>query len=84
MLCRRLSHILNNSDGLQKSMDALQSFCDGFKLEVNYKKTKCMTFTKGNHTEKLTFKLKNTNIENVKEFKYLGVITKQKELLIPT
>ena len=33
--------------------------------EVNYKKTKCMTFTKGNHREKLTFKLKNTNIENV-------------------
>ena len=28
----------------------------------------------GNHTENLTFKLKNTNIENVKEFKYLGVI----------
>ena len=25
-------------DGLQKSMDALQSFCDEFKLEVNYKK----------------------------------------------
>ena len=28
----------------------------------------------GNHTEKFTFKLKNTNIENIKEFKYLGVI----------
>ena len=37
-----------------------------------------MTFTKGNHTEKLTFKLKNTNIENVKEFKYLGVIINKK------
>ena len=48
-------------------MDTLQSFCDEFKLEV-------MTFTEGNHTEKLPFKLKNTNIENVKEFKYLGVI----------
>ena len=35
---------------------------------------KCLDITKGNHTEKLTFKLKNTNIENVKEFKYLGVI----------
>ena len=56
-------------------MDALQSFCDEFKLVVNYKKTKCMTFNKGNRTETLTFKLKNTNIENVKEFKYLGVIT---------
>ena len=59
-------------------MDALQSFCDGFKLEVNYKNTKCMTFTKGNHREKLTFKLKNTNSENVKEFKYLGVIISTK------
>ena len=59
-------------------MDGLQSFYDEFKLEVNYKKTKCMTFTEGNHTEKLTFKLKNTNIENVKEFKYLGVIISKK------
>ena len=35
-----------------------------------------MTFTKGNHTEKLTFKLKNTNIENVKE--YRGVLISKK------
>ena len=37
-----------------------------------------MTFTKGNHTEKLTSKLKNTNIENVKEFKYLGITINKK------
>ena len=36
-------------------MDALRSLCDEF--EVNYKKTKCMAFIKGNHTEKLTFKV---------------------------
>ena len=59
-------------------MDALQSFCDEFKLEVNYQKTKFMIFTKGNHTEKSTFKLKNPNIENVKEFKYLRVIISKK------
>ena len=40
-----------------------------------------MTFTKGNHTEKLTFKLKNTYIENVKEFKYLGIIISKKYCL---
>ena len=62
-------------------MDALQSFCDEFKLEVNYKKTKAMTFTKGNHVEKLTSKLKNTNIENIKEFKYLGVIISNSNLI---
>ena len=54
-------------------MDALQHSV----MNLNWKsivKTKCTTFTKGNNTEKLTFKLKDTNIENVKEFKYLGVI----------
>ena len=35
-------------------------------------------YCKGNHTEKLTFKLKNTNIENAKELKYLGVIISKK------
>ena len=50
--------------------------CNHSVMNLNWKskKTKCTTCTKGNHTEKLTFKLKNTNIENVKECKYLGVI----------
>ena len=54
-------------------MDALQSLCDGFKQEVNYKKQSAWHLLRET-TGKLTFKLKNTNIENVKEFKYHRVI----------
>ena len=43
-------------DGLQKSLDVLQSFYDDFKLEVNYKKTKCMTF--GEPHRKIYFQIK--------------------------
>ena len=60
-------------EGLQKSIDSLETFCEKRKIEINLRKTKCMTFTKGNQTEKQTFKLKNGPIENIRQFKYLGI-----------
>ena len=43
-------------------MDALQAFCEEFKLEINYKKQSARHLLR-----------ETTQIENVKEFKYLGV-----------
>ena len=40
------------TDGLQKSLDSLSDYCGKWKLDINYTKTKCMTFTKGNTKEK--------------------------------
>ena len=61
--------ISTTKDGLQKSLNALDSYVKKWKLEINLKKTKCMTFSKSNHAEKHQFfigikywkTLKNTN-----------------------
>ena len=58
---------------LQKSLDGLSEYCKKWKLNVNVKKTKCMTFSKGSNTRKIQFKINNKQIENVKEYKYLGI-----------
>ena len=65
-------------DGLQKCMDAAAKYCSDWGLEINYKKTKCMTLTKGNQKEKSVFTLNNNAIENVSQIKYLGVIITKK------
>ena len=54
-------------------MDAVGNCCHKWKLDINYKKTKCMRFTKGNQREKHIFKINKKDIENVSEFKYLGI-----------
>ena len=45
-------------EGLQNSMDAVGNYCHKWKLDINYKNTKCMRFTKGNQREKHIFKTK--------------------------
>ena len=60
-------------DGLQKSLDALNEFCKKWKLNINHKKTKCMTFSKGSNTKKDNFTIDTKNIANTKVFKYLGI-----------
>ena len=47
--------ISTTKDGLQKSLNALDSYVKKWKLEINLKKTKCMTFSKSSHAEKHQF-----------------------------
>ena len=48
-------------------------YCDKWKLEVNIKKTKIMIFNRGNNLLKTSFNYKGSVLENVKQFKYLGI-----------
>ena len=64
--------------GLQKSLDALNDFCKKWKLDINYKKTKCMTFSKGSNTKNFNFKINSKNVINTKEYKYLGITINSK------
>ncbi len=66
--------ISTSKTGLQKALYATAEYCSKWKLEINYKKTKCMTLSKGNQKESTIFKLNGNWLENVKEYKYLGVI----------
>jgi hypothetical protein len=61
--------------GLQKMLQALESFCDKWKLEVNIEKTKVMVFKKRgaiSRTERWYYK--GQKVEVAPEYRYLGVI----------
>ena len=63
---------------LQKSLDKLSVYCEKWKLSVNIKKTKCMTFSKGTNVKKYPFKINNKIVEHTKEYKYLGIYVNAK------
>ena len=57
--------ILSTSkDNLQKNLNLVNEYC---------KKMECMTFTKGTQKEKYKFSIDTHPIENVKQYKYLGI-----------
>ena len=60
-------------EALQRCVTRLEKYCERWKLEVNLKKTKILIFNKqGLSSRNTSFILKN--VENVKEYKYLGFI----------
>ena len=64
----------SSKENLQKCLNGLKHYCDKWKLKVNADKTKIIIFSKGkpqiaNHN----FKIGDSIIEVVKDFKYLGV-----------
>ena len=65
-------------DGLQKSLNALNAYCDKWKLNINHKKTKSMVFSKGTKTKNINLTINSKNIENTKVFKYLGITINSK------
>ena len=75
--------ISTTKDGLQKSLNALDSYVKKWKLEINLKKTKFMTFSKSNHAEKQQFFIGNKILENTKEYKYLGITINKKDSFSP-
>ena len=66
--------MLSETDaGLQKKLKALEKYCDQNKLSVNTKKTQCMVFNKtGRLLKNYTFTYKSSQLECVREYKYLG------------
>ena len=62
-------------EGLKKSLDALNNYINKWVLEVNPKKTKCLTFSRGRAAKTAdTFKLGSTVLDNCDSYCYLGVI----------
>ena len=54
----------NSKEILQQNLDIISKYCEDWKLQINSKKTKCMTFTRGNQKEKSSFKINGQPIEN--------------------
>jgi len=57
-------------DSLQEATSQLVQWADNEGMSINAAKTKVMVF--GNQVHSLSIKIKNTEIENVRSFKYLG------------
>ena len=62
-----------SADELQHALSEFQIYCSYWKLKVNVDKTKILVFSKGPML-KTKFYYNNQIVENVKEFKYLGVV----------
>ena len=60
-------------EGLQQCLDNLGNYCNEWKLEINFKKTKSIIFNKtGKNIKNNGLKLNSIKIENVSSFPYLG------------
>ena len=63
-----------SKQNLQKCLDGLEQYCDKWKLKINTDKTKIMIFSQGKpQIDNHNFKIGDSTIEVVKDFKYLGV-----------
>ena len=59
--------------GLQKALNGLNFFCNDWKLEVNTEKTKVVVFNKSGKITQTNLKINNRKVEDVKQYKYLGI-----------
>ena len=62
-----------SKQGLQNSLDKLNTYCTKWGLSVNTNKTKGMTLSLGN-SKMPNFTFNNEILENVSSYKYLGII----------
>ena len=59
--------------GLKSSLLKLNTYCDKWKLNVNFSKSKIMCFSKQGTISKDSFKVKDQILEEVKSYPYLGL-----------
>jgi len=61
----------SSEEGLQRMVEALERISEEYGMRINLKKTKVMMFTNG-QPRKVLIWLRNTELEQVQEFCYLG------------
>ncbi len=66
--------LCDNENEMKKTLLALETYCNNWKLKVNCDKTKIVIFSRGRvDTERYNFKFGTSDIEIVREYKYLGL-----------
>ena len=63
-----------NLEGMQKALNNLAEFCDKWKLDINPSKSKFMCLDQTKNAKCNILKYKDLNLEQVKEYTYLGII----------
>ena len=71
--------LADTETGLQNSINRLEEFCNGWELSINIEK-KYLSST-NLHTCSSQFVVHNTHLEQVKEYKYLGVMLSENPYL---
>jgi hypothetical protein len=67
--------LADTAHGLQVALDALNQYCDKWKLKVNIQKSKVMVFCKRKpHNPPWEFYFNRQKLEVTDEYKYLGVV----------
>ena len=64
--------LAKSKEKLEDMLKYLSSYCSENKLTVNCKKTKCLIFNEGGRLIREKFYLNGNELENVREYKYLG------------
>ena len=59
---------------LQTFLDILFAFCKKNEIAINIDKTKCMIFNKTGRLLRRDFFVGESKLENVREYKYLGLL----------
>jgi hypothetical protein len=60
-------------DGLQKTLNCFEKYCDLWKLTVNKKKTKVVIFSKKKVRQNQSFKIRGQHIEIIDSYCYIGL-----------
>ena len=63
-----------SSDGLQKTLNCFEKYCNLWKLTVNTTKTKVVIFSKKKVRQNQSFKVKGQNNEIIDSYCYLGML----------
>lgn len=63
-----------SATGLQKGLNNIAEYCDKWNLTVNTIKSKCMCISNKRVMQLPIFLYKNVELENVSEFRYLGIL----------
>lgn len=63
----------HNQTALQKDLDNITTWCNDWLMTLNTNKCKAMSFSYSSHPIAPSYKTKNTFLENVHSYKYLGI-----------
>ena len=66
--------ISESEKGLQNCLNKLEHYCEDWCLDMNIDKTKSLFFNKTGRLLPYSFHINRKMIENVKTYKYLGII----------
>ena len=74
--------LADTEKGLQESLNGLEEFCSNWGLSINIEKTKIVVFNKPTCSSQ--FFVYNSPLEQVKEYKYLGIMLSDRSLFKET